>query len=170
MITVAFLTGKVCELPVVEEETTREFCLRFVKALDEESEYDTCRYILFSSGRIVNRVDNRHKPLKDCVDLNKNIHAVYTSLQPPSQQALVSDNLRADGFQPDLKTCAICMQDFTRDLGVVKGTFIALTCGHRFHMSCVAKNPSNQCAICRYVIDARSLEIIRMYGEPCSTD
>lgn len=167
MIVCRFLSGKPCELPVIEQETVREYCQRLMDIMHVGSYKETCHYLLLQNGKIVNQVDSRHKKLSEHIDMSKPIHALYASLQPPSQQALVRGNMRADGFEPDIKTCAICMRDFGGNTYSFRGTFTALDCGHRFHMSCLSEDPSGLCPICRTLIPGDRRWIIRTYGPQC---
>lgn len=51
---------------------------------------------------------------------------------------LVSDLLTYDNSKI---VCPICLQD-TKD-------FITISCGHRYHFTCISKNKTNKCPICR---------------------
>lgn len=51
---------------------------------------------------------------------------------------LVSDLLTYDNSKI---TCPICLQD-TKD-------YITISCGHRYHFTCISKNKTNKCPICR---------------------
>lgn len=165
MIACRFLGRSTCTLPVVEQETVRGYCVRLMEATNQSSiEHNTCYYTIISEGKLINRADNRHRLLADVADLTKDFYATFASLATPSSMALVKGNMATDSFEPNLTTCAICLEDYMSNTGSYKGTFISLPCLHRFHMKCVASQRHASCAICSEPIDSGRMYLYKQYA------
>lgn len=158
--------GKPCILPVILGETIREYCLRLMKATKTEPYADTCWYNLYDSKGLINRADNRHELLSKYTR-DKIFRATLWHDGRLETLSLARGNIREDDFMPDLKTCAICLEDYTEDPLLFTGkTMTFLECGHRFHMGCIAKSSSDLCSLCRSPIESHMLRRLREdFGE-----
>lgn len=163
MIKAKTLCGKCIDLPFEPELTLVEWQKKIVDLIPNCYIDDSMTFTngILQKGVLINKTNNRHNKLKDCLDPNSPIYFVIYNITPP-QFALIRGNCRNDNLTIDTDNCPICLLPMTYSLEFTE-TIKSLQCCHTFHMECLGKMTNGLCPICRMQI--QDFESIKEYSK-----
>lgn len=148
-------------IDLIEGETVREFSLRLLKKIGRTHDGITSPCI-FVSKLPLSWPEDKNKLVVDFFDVKRGIF--INPLLNSNHWARNRGNLKADDFEPDVKTCPICLVDYEIGDCSPEGLMIDLSCGHRFHAKCLLHTISRsefenlRCPTCRRGLIIRDLD------------
>lgn len=145
-------------LPIIDDETIREFSIRYLKTIGQYHGETTNLYLISQGGRSFGDVRIRHDKLADHVDLGKSLYV--NPLPGGGSYARMLGNLREDSFMPEMDNCSICLEPFIFNADPKNKVIPLKNCEHRFHDICVYRLRKLECPLCSTIIDLEDIQSV----------